>query len=242
MPFLTAMPSLFCLLVLSGEEVPDSDAEVGERASRHRPHDQVCVQIPPPRRSTPPCLCPHDLSRAVGGCRTLRTLSRPPPRIADSHRDVRHDRPSRRLRHRRPPQLEDLEGGQLFARAHRPAPSFCGPLLTPLLEAERVPGRDGCPRAGSVPAASTGTGGDLAPQAAATDAMASGPGPRRRRATELAEALLDAATVRFAREGYRGTSVADVCRTAVRPRRRRTPTSPTRRRSSSRRSMKTWRG
>ena len=53
------------------------------------------------------------------------------------------------------------------------------------------------------------------------------------------QALLEAAIVRFAHEGYRGASVANICRMRGSPRRPPTPTSPTRRRSLSPRSTRT---
>jgi AcrR family transcriptional regulator len=59
-----------------------------------------------------------------------------------------------------------------------------------------------------LPAAST------APVATSTRLRRPDPVPTETKGDRTRQALLDAAVVRFAREGYRGTSVADVCRDA----------------------------
>jgi AcrR family transcriptional regulator len=87
------------------------------------------------------------------------------------------------------------------------------PLLTPLLEAGvfRVAVS---PRVGRPPLASTATAA-TSHRLRRRDAF--GPPDKHRgpsKGDRTRQSLIDAAIVRFAREGYRGTSVADVCRDA----------------------------
>ena len=84
------------------------------------------------------------------------------------------------------------------------------PLLTPLLEADVFRGGRVPQGLADAPAAST------APVATSTRLRRPDPVPpdRTDKGDRTRQALLEAAVVRFAREGYRGTSVADVCRDA----------------------------
>ena len=99
LPVLTAMPSLFCLLVLSGEEVPDLMQKL---AAEHPATDPMIKSVSKYHRQEEArhlafarMLFPEQWAAAG----SAGTLIGAPPRPADRRRDVRHDRPPRGLRH-----------------------------------------------------------------------------------------------------------------------------------------------
>ena len=73
-----------------------------------------------------------------------RALPGPLPRLPHRHRDVRHHRAPGRLRHRRPPHVEDLARRQPLRRPHGHAPPCPAPAPHPaprgeVFEGGRVP-------------------------------------------------------------------------------------------------------
>ena len=221
---------------------PRPAAEAGQRAPRHRPDDQGGVEIPPPGRGTPPRLRPMLFPEqwAAAGPIERFLVRHLGSRIAKAMFDT--------IVHPGVYGAVGLPTWATWKAVNRSAGRTAmrhralRPLLTPLLEADVFRGGR-VPKGWRTPVAST------APVGPSTRSRRPDPVPsettRRDRARPVhqgrptRQALLDAAIVRFAREGYRGTSVADVCRDAGSPPRRRIPTSPTRRRSSSPRSTRT---
>ena len=213
MPFLTAMPSLFCLLVLSGEEVPDL---LQKLASEHPDTDPMIKAVSKYHRQEEArhlafgrLLFPEQWAAAGPIERFLvRYLGLP-----HRHRHVRHDRAPRCVRHGRPADLADVARRQPLRRPHGPAPPGPAPAAHAATRGGRLPWR---PRP-------QGLADRLRrrPRRARTSTRLRRPDPvpprappTRRKGDRTRQALLDAAVVRFAREGYRGTSVADVCRDA----------------------------
>ena len=110
------MPALFCLLVLSGEEVPDLMQKL---ASEHPDTDPMIKSVSKYHRQEEArhlafarCSSPSSGRRPAD-----RALPGTPPGLAHRHRDVRHNRAPGRLRHGRPADVEDLAA----VNAHRAA-------------------------------------------------------------------------------------------------------------------------
>ena len=139
LPILTSMPSLFCLLVLSGEEVPDL---LQKLAGEHPDTDPMIKAVSKYHRQEEArhlafarMIFPEQWATAGA----LERLPRPPPRLPHRHRDVRHHRPPRGVRHRRPPHLGDLARRQPLGRPHGAAPPRPAPPPHPAARRRRVP-------------------------------------------------------------------------------------------------------
>ena len=138
MPFLTAMQSLFCLLVLSGEEVPDL---LQKLASEHPDTDPMIKAVSKYHRQEEArhpafgrMLFPEAWAAAGPIERFLvRYLG-----LAHRGRHVRHHRPPGRLRHRRPTQLAHLARRQPQRRPHRAALPRSAPALQPTPRCRRL--------------------------------------------------------------------------------------------------------
>ena len=145
LPILTSMPSLFCLLVLSGEEVPDLMQKL---ASEHPDTDPMIKAVSKYHR--------QEEARHLAFARMLfpeqwasaGRLERFLVRHLGSHiaigmfDTIVH--PGRVRRHR-PPDLGDLARRQPQRGPHRPAPPRPTPAAHPAARGQRLPARP-CPQ------------------------------------------------------------------------------------------------
>ena len=212
MPFLTGHAVALLPPRPQRRRGPRPPAEAGQRAPRHRPDDQGGLEVPPPGGGPPPRLRPHALPRAVGGRRPDRALPGPPPRLPHRHRAC--STPSSTRASTAPSacptwptwKAVNRSAGRtaMRHRALRPAPH-------PAARGRRLPGR---PRSQGLAAClRRRPPGRASTRWRRPDACRRRP-PARRRAIARARPSSMPPIVRFAREGYRGTSVADVCRDA----------------------------
>ena len=236
MPFLTAMPSLFCLLVLSGEEVPDL---LQKLASEHPDTDPMIKAVSKYHRQEEArhlafgrMLFPEQWAAAGPIERFLvRHLG---SRIAIAMFDtIVHPGVYATVGL---PDLADLAGRQPLAPAARPCATGPCARCSPRCSRRASSAAAGSPGVGRSPAAST------APVATSTRSRRPDPVPpdlRRPRAT--ARARLSSTPPSSASPARATAAPRSPTSAATRgsPRRRRTPTSPTRRRSSSPRSTRT---
>ncbi len=121
-PRLIRRPATLDVLVLGGEEIPDLMQKRAGGASRHRPVPAPGQPLPPCRGSPPPGLRPSGAAPTSERGPQVRPLPGASRRAAHHLGDVRHDRASWCLRHRRPAAVRHVKARQPHPVQGRAAP------------------------------------------------------------------------------------------------------------------------